>query len=499
MSQLSAAACPASRPPTASARSSRTPRSWCWRPPTASVAACAPPRSVGWCVDVGAEAMLNRRPEAVSLAHEVGLGADIVHPATTSAHLWNRGRLVADAAHADGRPARPARSRRRHLRQGPRSRCHGHACFPPTELGDRDISVGDLVEERLGKEIVDRLVEPLLGGVYAGHSREISARAAVPQLVALLERDRSLTPGRRRGDCRRPTRTRQPRCSPASAGEWAACPGRSRQRPAPLCGRAPRCATWPAGPDGGWNLVVGSTRDPEVVQADAVVLATPARATARLLSDVAPAAALAAGADRVRLDGDRHPGLSRPRVPRGRRLRVPGAAGRRAGRSRPRPSPSPSGTGSATQGPAVGRRCCCFAARWVGTARSRRCRSATRSSSSSPCATSPTPSGSRHGRSTATSSAGAARCRSTPWGTSTGSPSVRRELGSLPGLAVCGSAYDGIGIPACIASAGLAAAKVVRDLDHEWSHDQHRQEGSRAQRHHPLHDVVRLQPARGAG
>jgi oxygen-dependent protoporphyrinogen oxidase len=44
--------------------------------------------------------------------------------------------------------------------------------------------------------------------------------------------------------------------------------------------------------DGGWNLVVGSTRDAEVVRADAVVLATPARATARLLSDVVPDASL---------------------------------------------------------------------------------------------------------------------------------------------------------------------------------------------------------------
>ena len=43
---------------------------------------------------------------------------------------------------------------------------------------------------------------------------------------------------------------------------------------------------------GGWNLVVGSAHDPEIVTADAVVLATPATATARLLSDVAPDAAL---------------------------------------------------------------------------------------------------------------------------------------------------------------------------------------------------------------
>ena len=48
----------------------------------------------GVVTDVGAEAMLNRRPEAVRLAREVGLADDLVHPATISAGLWNRGRLV---------------------------------------------------------------------------------------------------------------------------------------------------------------------------------------------------------------------------------------------------------------------------------------------------------------------------------------------------------------------------------------------------------------------
>ena len=42
-------------------------------------------------------------------------------------------------------------------------------------------------------ETVEVLVEPLLGGVYAGHAREISARAAVPQVVALLDQDKSLS------------------------------------------------------------------------------------------------------------------------------------------------------------------------------------------------------------------------------------------------------------------------------------------------------------------
>ena len=61
-------------------------------------------------------------------------------------------------------------------------RVRAEPSLPPTELDD-DVSVGDLVAARLGDEVVDRLVEPLLGGVYAGHARELSARATTPQLV----------------------------------------------------------------------------------------------------------------------------------------------------------------------------------------------------------------------------------------------------------------------------------------------------------------------------
>src|SRR4051794_23344669 len=46
----------------------------------------------GVTVDVGAESMLNRRPEAVALARGVGLEPRLVHPATSSARLWSRGR-----------------------------------------------------------------------------------------------------------------------------------------------------------------------------------------------------------------------------------------------------------------------------------------------------------------------------------------------------------------------------------------------------------------------
>ena len=72
---------------------------------------------------------------------------------------------------------------------------------------------------------------------------------------------------------------------------------------------------------------------------------------------------------------------------------------------------------------------------------------------------------------------------------------IRREIERLPGVAVCGSAYDGVGIPACIASAHLAAAKVARRPCHNGSMTS-ADEGTRAQRHDPLHDVVGLPAAR---
>src|SRR6185503_19820745 len=58
--------------------------------------------------------------------------------------------------------------------------------YPPLA---EDVSVGDLVADRFGAEVVDRLVDPLLGGVYAGQARRISLQAAVPGLASRLMSD----------------------------------------------------------------------------------------------------------------------------------------------------------------------------------------------------------------------------------------------------------------------------------------------------------------------
>jgi len=242
----------------------------------------------GVTVDVGAESMLNRRPEAVTLAADAGL--PLVHPATTQASIWSRGRMRPMPRSLMGVPVdHKELAESGVLSRAGATRAALDQVLPATRLGDSDVSVGWLIEERFGKELLDRLVEPLLGGVYAGHAREISARAAVPQLVALLDQDKSLS-----------------RAAAAAVGAgdtgapvFAGVEGGIGRLPGALVeqyGFEVRTNTTVrdlarAG-GGGWNLVVGSAADPAIVQADAVIVATPAAASARLLSDVAPDAAL---------------------------------------------------------------------------------------------------------------------------------------------------------------------------------------------------------------
>ena len=235
----------------------------------------------GLTVDVGAEAMLNRRPEGVDLAR--ALGIDVVHPTAASSRIWTRGELRTlprslmgapldlDQLSASGVLSQPGLARaREELSLGP-------------ERIDGDISVGDLVSRRFGKEVTDRLVEPLLGGVYAGHARELSARATVPQLVGFAERGSVLAQAPEI-----PTIQDVPVFAGIAGGlgrlpDELVGSGRFAVRTGVTVRELRQVAS-------GFELVAGSTRDPELLAADRVVLATPAAPTSRLLAGLAPSA-----------------------------------------------------------------------------------------------------------------------------------------------------------------------------------------------------------------
>ncbi len=234
----------------------------------------------GVTVDVGAEAMLNRRPEGVDLARALDL--PIEHPTVAASRIWTRGALRPLPRSLMGVPLDlPELEASGVLSPEGMERVRAEASIGASRI-DGDVSVGDLVDERFGPEVTDRLVEPLLGGVYAGHARRLSARASVPQLVAFAERG---------------SMTEQAATIPTTydAPVFAGITGGMGLLPETLATRLPvrtgATVRELRRSGSGWALTVGPTTAAEEVTADAVVLAVPAAPAARLLAGAAPLAA----------------------------------------------------------------------------------------------------------------------------------------------------------------------------------------------------------------
>jgi oxygen-dependent protoporphyrinogen oxidase len=243
-------------------------------------------------VDLGAESMLARRPEAVELARAVGVGDRLQPPATATASVWTRGALrPMPTGHVMGVPGDPAALAGLLSPEGI-ARIEREGDLAPAELGD-DVSVGAYVAERLGHEVVDRLVEPLLGGVYAGDAYRISMRAAVPQLFeaakahdSLLEAVRDIQVQAARREAPGPVFMGIEGgigLLPGAVADAVRAQGGEIRTETPVLGLTRGAEGWQIRTDQG------------VVAAGAVVLATPAWSAAALLAAESPAAATELG------------------------------------------------------------------------------------------------------------------------------------------------------------------------------------------------------------
>lgn len=407
----------------------------------------------GVAVDVGAEAMLHRRPEGVALAAE--LGVPLVHPTGATSRVWWGDELRPLPRSLMGVPMDlSALESSGLLTPAGLAAVRAEPRLPTTTL-DADVSVAELVGGRLGPEVVDRLVEPLLGGVYAGHAAEISVRAAVPQLVAMANRGSLLEQA-----LALPTST-----TPVFAGVEG---GMGRlpaliEEAGDFAVRRDAMVRGLRRSGSGYRLVVGSADRPEEIAADAVILAVPAAPAARLLNDLAPAAARRlAGIDTASV------------VVVTFAFRVADLAGH--------PSLD-GGVSGFLVPPSQGRRvkAATFSfAKWAWV----------RAAGGGDVVHLRTSLG-RHGEATALQAtdeelvawsrqdlAAATGLVAEPvdvhvqrWGGALPQyavghlervAAIRADVGSIPGLAVCGASYDGVGIPACIGSALRAAADVLR-------------------------------------
>ncbi|SFW89252.1 protoporphyrinogen oxidase [Amycolatopsis australiensis] len=245
--------------------------------------------------DVGAEAFLVRRPEMLALVRELGL--DVVHPTKARAKIHAGGTVTGlPPGTVMGVPA-SAESVAGVLSEAGRRAVEAEPALPPLRLPGGDLPLGPLLRERFGDELVDRLVDPLLGGVYAGGADGLGLRATMPGLASALAAGAgSLTAAA----------AAQLPANPSDAPVFGTVPGGlgtvidrlTELSGAELRTGLPVCELARHGT--GWRLRVGAAaalNEPlgNTTDADAVVLAVPAPSARRLLADLVPAASAAFG------------------------------------------------------------------------------------------------------------------------------------------------------------------------------------------------------------
>ncbi|MCA9001660.1 MAG: protoporphyrinogen oxidase, partial [Planctomycetes bacterium] len=175
--------------------------------------------------------------------------------------------------------------------------------FVPGKQGDADESVWDFGARRIGKQAADRMLGPMVQGVYAGDAKQLSLPAAFPRMVE-MERQygslfKALIAVKRAGGKGGPS---------GPSGTLTSFAGGLQALPRALAEKAPfAIRTGSAvesilrGEQGRWAVRLGESG--EVLHADAVVLATEGPRMARLFDADSPIVA-------AELDSIPHPGVT---------------------------------------------------------------------------------------------------------------------------------------------------------------------------------------------
>ncbi len=240
----------------------------------------------GMPVDTGPDAFLSRGADLADLVASLGLADEVVAPLPGGACIWSRGRMhPIPRFGAFGIPDRMRPMlRSRLLSPVGIARAGLDIVRPRTDLG-ADPTVAEVLRPRLGDEVVERLVQPLLGGVHAGSVDRLSARSTVPEVLAIAGSQRSLMLALRQRRRSTPAPTTPPAPPLVSVRGGL---GRVIAALVEVLGPQRVLAGAPA--TGlhrtayGWRV-----ETPEVdVVANTVVLAAPAHAVAELLAPAAP-------------------------------------------------------------------------------------------------------------------------------------------------------------------------------------------------------------------
>lgn len=240
----------------------------------------------GQPMDIGAEAFVARRPEVPALLAELGLADRQISTTGVRPTIYSQGRLHPLPPNAVNGIPSSAEAVTGLVDQETLARMAAEPGRPLRWQPGSDPSVGEVVGERFGDQVVTRSVDPMLSGVYAGSAGTIGIRSAVPTVAAALDAGAtSLTAAVRRA---LPGSTSGP--------VFGAIAGGYQVLLDELIARAgiewvPTAIDHMYADFDGWTLADDTDR---TWRADGVVVALPAPATAALLDDIAPRPAAAA-------------------------------------------------------------------------------------------------------------------------------------------------------------------------------------------------------------
>ena len=244
----------------------------------------------GFLVEAGPDSFLSEKPWALALCTRLGIEGRLVR--TDDRHrktfVWHRGRLH---ALPDGfqllAPTRFAPFVTSSLFSWPGKIRMALDLVLPRGGGD-DESLGSFVRRRLGRQALARVAQPLVAGIYTADPEELSLAATMPRFIELERRERSIIGALWRASRRAP----QGGTSGARWSLFVTCARGMADLVGALASRLPggsvnlkQRVSAIERADGAWRI---ATAEGLRLQADAVIVACEAHAAARMLRYVDP-------------------------------------------------------------------------------------------------------------------------------------------------------------------------------------------------------------------
>ncbi|MCF6092470.1 protoporphyrinogen oxidase [Microaerobacter geothermalis] len=152
----------------------------------------------GLIIEGGPDSFLARKTAAIQLCEDLGIAEQLVgtNPAAKKNYILHRGRLRSfPPVSVMGIPAKLSSFAKTPLISPIGKIRAGLDLFLPKGNTKEDESLGKFLRRRLGNEVVERIVEPVLAGIYAGSVDELSLKATFPHFHAMIEKYGSLIKG----------------------------------------------------------------------------------------------------------------------------------------------------------------------------------------------------------------------------------------------------------------------------------------------------------------